>query len=324
MNKKIISLLIFLAYFATSPAIAQSNTENMMPLNQIVAIVNDEVISESELRTAMAQMRQDLAARNIPIPPDKILREETLQGVINFRLQLQVAKRAGISLSEKEVEDAMDLIAKSHQFTREQLKEQLILQNVDYQTFRQQIKDQFTINKLQQQMVGSQIKVTDAEIDQFKKNYKKPASDGNVQYHLIDFFIPISEQASTADIDRALNEARSIQKKLTQGANINDITPRYRDLGWRETKDLPELFADQLSILTTQNASSPLRAPNGYHVLKLMETHGGQNPPPSDEQIRQYIARQKFEAILKTSLENLRKQSFIQIMPADDKAPGGL
>ncbi len=318
MNKKIISVLIAFTFFIVMTADANTSTEANIPLNHIVAIVNDEIITQSELDIAIAQLQRDLAARNLPVPPEKTLHDEALTGVINFRLQLQIAARAGIKTSDKEVDEAIGRIAQANHLTLEQLKEQLTLQKINYVEFRNQLKDQIIVNKLQQQMANGRIKISDEEVAEFKQKYEKALANTNAQYHFIDFFLPLSENATAAESNRTLKEAQDIQQKLIHQEDINKIVPPFRDLGWREKDNIPQIFVEQLSKLN-QNISLPFRAPNGYHVLKLIEVRNDKTKLPSDEQIRQLIARQKVEDVVKTELDKLRHQSFIQIMPEEDK-----
>lgn len=326
MNKKNILLsilLLFLTVFAVTSLAEQSAepAQETIPLDRIVAVVNDEIITEGELETAMKQMQQDLAARNIQLPAGKSLREETLEGLINFRLQLQVANRVGIKPTEKEIDDAIVSIAKSHHLTEAQLKEQLVLQQVNYADFRNQIKDQYAVTKLQQQMVTGQIKITDADVAKFKKDYENASHDNDLQYHFVDFLIPLSADDNEETINNQLEQARHIQQQLNQGENIDNIQPPFVDLGWRDKNDLPQLFLEQIDNLSANKVSEPLRAPNGFHVLKLLETRSNQAPLPSDDEIRQIIFRQKYEIALKEAIEKMRKEASIQIIP-DDNKPG--
>src|SRR5262249_5187339 len=159
-----------------------------VPLNRIAAIVNDEIIAESELDVAIDQLKQQLAASNVRIPSDTQLRKDALHQLITFKLQLQMAQRNSIKASPAEVDKTIDQIGSSHKMTMEQLKSQLAAQNISYADFRNKIAEQLIINKLQQQMVAGQVKVTDEDIKAFKQS-----SQAGQDYRLIDFFLPLSE-----------------------------------------------------------------------------------------------------------------------------------
>lgn len=310
MKKKVLYLLITYLTLNLSICFAQPQTvEPIVPLNRIAAIVNDEIISESDLDTAITQLKQQITANKIPMPPDDKLRNDALQQLITYRLQLQMANRSEISPSSAEVDLAIEQIAKGHNISMDQLKAQLVVQNIPYHEFRKKISEQLAINKLQQQMVGSQLKVNDADIAAYKTS--RPDTK---EYRLVDFFLPIAEKSTEKDWAKLLATAQDIQKKLNSGTDIDKITPPYQDLGWRNNDNLPAIFTEQLKNLTLNNASPPLRAPNGYHVLKLLETRDA-NQNLTDDQIRGIVLRQKYEEAVRVAIDKARKQAYIQIIP---------
>lgn len=323
MKKKLLCLST--TYLLISPALAatqlvaqttatptpahQAIAEPVTPLNRIAAIVNDEIISQTELESAIAEFKQQLLAANAPIPPAKQLRDDVLQQLINYRLEMQMAIRYEIKPTDAEVDQAIDQIAKNHNMTLEQLQQQLVLQNLNYAQFRKKIVEQLTIGKLQQQMVAGQVKVTEADIAAFKNS-----GQGQEEYRLIDFFLPISEHPTDAELDSTLTAAHQIQQQLNNGVDIDKITPTYQDLGWRSAGDLPQIFIQQLPTLTLKNASQPIRAPNGYHVLKILEKRN-KNQTLTDAQIREILLQQKYAAAVKTAINKARAQAYVAIIP---------
>ena len=322
MIKKIIYLLI--TYLAISSGLAWAqpsfpaqtpkapaavSPEPIVPINRIVAIVNDEVISQSDLDLALAQLQQQILAAKIPMPPAEKLREDALEQLINYRLQMQMATRNNLQATPSETDQAIQQIAQSNHLTVDQLKEQLVLQHTTYEDFRKKVADQLMITKLQQQLVIGQVKVTDADVEEFKKTPQGPR-----EYKIVDFFLPLSEQPSAEELDKALTTAHNIQQQIDSGVAIDKITPTYQDLGWRTARDLPQIFAEQLPSLKINSASAPIRAPNGYHVLKLVETRTG-NQKLTDDQIRQLLLRQKYEAAVKAAITKARKEAYVQIIP---------
>ncbi len=293
------------------PAITQPLTpESTVPLNRIAAIVNDEIISESDLDIAIDQLKQQLTANNIPIPPADKLRQSALEQLILYRLQLQMAIRNQIKPTDEEIDQTIDQIAQSHHLTTDQLKTQLTLQHLGYMEFRKKLSEQLAINKLQQQMVGGEVKVTDEDI----QAYKNTAPAGAQEYRIADFFFPLPEKPNAQDKEHALAMAKAAQQQLNSGVTPDKVTPAYRDLGWRNKDNLPSIFAEQLPTMSLKNASQPLLAPNGYHVLQILEARNP-NQNLTDDQIRQLVFRQKYEIAVKTAIEKARNQAYIQIMP---------
>jgi len=316
MFKKFIYLLMFysltpigMGWAQTSaPVTNQTNAEPVVPLNRIVAVVNDEIITQNELDAAVDQLAQQLTLNKVTLPPRAKLQQEALHELINYRLQLQIVNRNEIKATDSEIDKTIEQIAKSHNLTVDQLKQQLVLQNSNYEQFRKKLGEQIAINRLQQQMVASHIKITDEDISQYRN------TSGTQEYKLVDFFFPLSEQPSEDEIKQSQADAQTVKQKLESGTDPGSITPAYRDLGWRTPNDLPQIFAEQLPKLTIKNASEPLRAPNGYHVLKLIEVRNPLQTMP-DDQIRQILFQKKYETAVKAAVEKSRSEAYIQIIP---------
>lgn len=282
--------------------------EPVVPLNRIVAIVNDEIITETDLKAFMDQLKPQMTADH-PMPSAEQFRTDALDQLITRRLQLQMANRNGIKATPEEVDAALEQIAKSHDMTIDQMKAEMAAQHVDYTEFRKNLTEQLIINKLQQQMVALQVKVTDADI----AAYKNSLPESSREYHLVDFFIPLPERATSSQIAGALATAKSIQNQISSGTDVDKITPAYHDLGWRNKQNLPDIFVQQLPILTLNNTSPPLRAPNGYHLLKLLGMRTTANL--SDEQIKEIILRKKYEDAVREAVNKAKNQAYIKIIP---------
>jgi peptidyl-prolyl cis-trans isomerase SurA len=276
----------------STPMKTQPAEPKEQSLNRIAGVVNDEVIPESEVDDAVTAYKQELLVNKMALPPDDVIRKKILDQIIDYRLQLQLAARADVKPTDEDINNAIIQVAKSHNVTLDELKQQLAQQNVPWDSFRQKIAEQVTISKVQQQAVGPRVKVTDADVAEFKQKYQA-TQQAEMSYHLIDFVTPLPEQPTQAEVDKALAQAREISNQLNNGASIGGITPPYEDLGWRKKSDMPDLFLSQLDQLNPKNASVPLRAPNGYHVIKLVETKSGE--APTDAQIREYLYRVKLD-----------------------------
>ncbi len=325
MYKKISIWMVggFLVWSMAAQAVEAANSSGVAvekkpapakQLNRIAAIVNDEIIAESDLDDAVQAYKQQLQANKVPPPSDETLRKDVLNQMINYRLQLQLAARAGLKPTEDEINNAIIETARAHQLTLDELKRQIVVQGGNWDAFRQKIAEQVTINKVQQGAVGAEIKVTDAEVAEYRKK-SEAEQQQNLLYHLIDFFIPLPEQPTQSQVEKGLNEARQISTQLNSGASLADVPFPYQDLDWERKSDMPDLFAAQLDQLNTHNASKPLRAPNGFHVLKLVEVKSAAGTPPTDDQIRNYLFRVKLDKALPAWLEKLRSQSYIKIIP---------
>lgn len=289
------------------PATTRPAPEPIVPLNQIVAVVNEEIITQTDLDQAVIDFKQQLQASHAPIPSDYQLREDALQQLINYRMQLQMAARNNIKPTDAEVDNALDEIAKSHNVNLDQLKEQLRRQNTSYEEFRKKVTEQLIVSKLLQMMIAGKVQVTDQDIQEYKNQMPQVK-----EYQLADFFLPLPEKPTAQQLKSTLAAAQEIQKQIEQGLDIHSISPEFHDLGWRTKEDLPQLFVDQLPNLTLQNSSAPILAPNGYHVLKLLGERD--KNALTEDQIKNLVFQKKYQAAAKEAMDKARKQAYIQIM----------
>lgn len=289
------------------PATTRPAPEPIVPLNQIVAVVNEEIITQTDLDQAVIDFKQQLQASHAPIPSDYQLREDALQQLINYRMQLQMAARNNIKPTDAEVDNALDEIAKSHNVNLDQLKEQLRRQNTSYEEFRKKVTEQLIVSKLLQMMIAGKVQVTDQDIQEYKNQMPQVK-----EYQLADFFLPLPEKPTAQQLKSTLAAAQEIQKQIEQGLDIHSISPEFHDLGWRTKEDLPQLFVDQLPNLTLQNSSPPILAPNGYHVLKLLGERD--KNALTEDQIKNLVFQKKYQAAAKEAMDKARKQAYIQIM----------
>ncbi len=296
---------------------AAASSGSAVPLDRVVAIVNDEVVTQSQLNAMISDMKGALQASNTPIPNPTELKTKALDQLINQRLQMQVATRNKITATDADVNKVMAGIAAQNHLTMDQLKQALAKQNVSYNKFRSQIHDQLIVHKLQQGLFSSKVSVSDADVQAYLKKAPQQG-DPNTQYHLEDLLIPLEESASPADIAAAQKKAQGLQAKARQGFTFIQLTTtepgiEHSDLGWRHVNELPEVFAAQIKNLKPGEVSAPIQAPNGIHLVKLVAVQG-QAKPLSADQAKMMVFQDKIKSQIDIWLEKLRKSAYIKVM----------
>src|SRR5690606_2962005 len=248
-----------------------------------LAIVDEDLVLESELNSRTASVLERLQAQYSQLPPKEVLEKQILEQLILERIQLQLAKRYDINPSAEEVNQAIVRIAQRNQMTAEQLAADLQRQNLSLDELREQIRTELTISQLQQGVVNSRIRVTEQEIDNFLQS-----TDGKFatspDFHLGHILIAVSSSADPAMVSAAEKEAQEIYEKLQKGADFAQLAISHSndqsalqggDIGWRKLAQLPELFAKQLESLGTGEVTKPFRSGAGFHILKNIEQRGG-------------------------------------------------
>lgn len=252
-------------------------------LDRVVAIVDEDVVLESELNDRVQSVLQRLKGQYTQLPEEEVLRKQVLEQLIVERIEIGLAKRYEIKVEETEIDQAIDRIREKNKMTADELTADLKRQGLSLAGLRAQIRDELTINHVQQGVVSSRIKVTPQEIDNFLAS-----SDGKFatspDYHIGHILIAVPSSADAETIATAEKKAKDIYQKLQGGAdfaqlaiaNSNDQAAlQGGDIGFRKLAQLPELFGNQLATLKTGEVTAPFRSGAGFHILKNIEQRGG-------------------------------------------------
>ena len=308
MTKRICTVFsVIFSLFFISWVYADTNlptpVDSSQSLNGIVAVVNQQVVTQTELDAAMQQGRHELAASANPAAIDDAhLRTMVLQQLINEKLQLEMASRAKITVSEAQVTQAIEKLAGNYHMTIAELKNKLQQQGMSYTAYRKMIHNQLLIHQVQQTAVGPQVSITDQDIANARAQYEAQTQNQQ-QFHMIDI---VSD--SKAD-------AEHIAMQLKNGADINKVAPKAtNDLGWQTADTLPTIFLAQLKHMQTGDVAGPIQAPNGFHVIKLIGMRG-QSTTPSKAELQNFAYQMKMQKAVNNWLKQLRKTAYIKITP---------
>ncbi len=277
--KQWLPIFLIACLIATSTAHAAVD-----PLDQIVAVVNDDVITSSELDSRLQEMLVQLQQKGTSkLPPMEILREQVLDRMISKRLQLQTADRLGLKVDDDTVTKAIANIAETNHITLLQLREVLERDGINFQLFREQLREDILINRLKQKEVINRIVITDQDIDNFLAR-ELGSQRQRAAVHLQHILIATPEGASPEDVQAAKEQAESVYAELQQGADFGEMAMRVSDsrqaleggdLGWIETSRIPSIFTQLVDELEPGTISEPIRNASGFHIVKLLEVKGG-------------------------------------------------
>ncbi len=281
--------------------------------NKIVAIVNEQIITQNQLNQAMGILKQQSQAMGQPLTSTQ-LKKEALKQLVDSKLLLQIAEQNNISASDAEVKQYIKQITSANQVSLEQFKKLLRKDGSSFQAYSNFVKEQITLSKLRSQVLGPKVKVSEQDIDIELANAKKMNDQAPV--NLLDVLVaPKSENEMSA----AKTAAANIRKQLLKGKSLQDsiqaatnstvqITPQ--ELGWKTLKELPELFAQAAKNLPAGQISQPIEAPNGFHLLLMVDRKGGSISRQDAEKI---AAHKKMQIELEKWLTQLKKQAYIEI-----------
>jgi peptidyl-prolyl cis-trans isomerase SurA len=273
-----------LALAAASSASAQLLSPDNPPgsqqqnatLDRIVAVVNDDVILQSELDAAVASVQHQYAQNPGQLPPPDVLQKQVLERLILNKLQVQRANDNGLRISDDELDAAVASVAQQNKMTVQQLQQAMAQDGVDYSAFRANLRDQLLIQRLRQQVMQSSAQVSDAEIDNMIANPAFKA--GEVHLAHIDVSLPngadakaIADAQSKADkIEADLKSGKDFRAEAISSSDAQDAL-EGGDLGWRRVDELPPAFASQIDQMQAGEVSAPLRTPDGFTIVKVIE-----------------------------------------------------
>lgn len=268
--------ILFLHVFLLFSSLAWSKAT---PLDGIAAIVNEGIITKSQLADQLVRVEAQLRSSGNPVPDHKTLEKQVLDQMILTEIQMQMAKRTGIQIDDNTLDNAIEGIAQQNQMSVSQLREAVQSQGMTFNQYRNTIKQQIAISQLQQRDLLHDIQISEQEIDQFLKSQNGP-QDLSVEYRLGHILIPLPEAPSPEVLNSAQNKANEIVKKLRDGADFAAIAIAESkdekaldggDLGWRKLPELPTIFEKIVISLNVKDVPLPIRSSSGFHVIKLID-----------------------------------------------------
>lgn len=279
--KSILTAIAATSIYLIHPAdAAQTAASQPIPLDKVIAIVNNSVITENQLRQQLLAAQQQMRMNQTPIPNAARLREQVLDHIIENELELQIAKQMGIIVDDTEVDKAIADIAARNRITSEHLRAELQKQGIDYKHYRKEIRDQMTISQVQQKALVGKINVSETEINELAAQLAKRPTPINpaTEYQVQDILVALSATPTTEEVQEKKQKAETLLAKLRKGENFQRLAAEESngqqalqggDLGWRKLNELPELFAQKVKTMKPGDIAGPIRASNGYHLIRL-------------------------------------------------------
>lgn len=259
-----------------------ANATNAQHLDSVVAIVNSDVVTESELNKQYTGIKQHLEQQNKSLPSDAELRSQVLNHIIDQKIILQTAARANIEIDDDSLNRAIRNIASRNNMTKQELKQTLAKSGIDFRDYREDLRKQITIDRLMQQQIGSRVTISKQEVDKYLNSVAFDQQN-IAEYHINDILIALPDVPSSQEIRSAKTTAEKVLKKLKQGHPFSEVAIaesngqdalKGGDLGWRRVEEIPSVFADYITKMDVGDVQGPIRTANGFHIMQLVDTRG--------------------------------------------------
>lgn len=319
MTKTFPVLLASLIAVSTVAAPLQVLAQQTQSLDRIAAIVDEDVVLQSELDRAIVNIKAQYAGREGQLPPDDVLSRQVLERLVLVKLQVARAEGSGIKVSDQELNQALNAIAQQNGSNLDALRQRLAADGLDFNDFRNSVRDEITVQRLRQSFAQSRISVSEGEVD---AALKQEATTGT-QYHLAHILIALPEGATAEQIATGQKKVDGVKGLLDKGElDFNAAAVRYSDspnaleggdLGWRSLDEIPGAFAQMMTGMKTGDVVGPLRGPSGFQLLKLVEVRDA-SAAASGQTITEYHGRhilvrvndQQDNATAKAKIDSIR------------------
>src|SRR5437868_15178473 len=272
----------FLALFAALSAMLAPAAHAVVLVDRIVAVVNKDVVTHSELNEAVGMAERQLARQGTPAPERAVLERQMLERLILDKAQLQLARESGLRIDDLQLDRAVERIAQSNNMTLADFRRALEADGVSFDAWRNDVRQQMTMARLREREVENRVQVTDSEVDLFLEQLKTRPAEG-AEYNLAHVLVRVPVGASPERIRAARERAEQALAEARGGAPNARVAASYSDapdalqggaIGWRSHERLPELFSEVLAKMHPGEVSEPLRSPAGFHLLQLVDRRG--------------------------------------------------
>ena len=279
---------------ASAMALSLAAAAQVQILDKVIAIVDDDVVLQSELDARLAVIYAQIQQSGTQAPPQEILIQQVLERLISERLQLNIAYNAGVRITDEEVNQAMARIAANNQLSMDEYIAQIHAEGGTVANVREDIRNEISIMRVQQGRVMRRIQISEQELDNFLNSEEGrflTSPDVNVGQILLS----VPTGSSNEEIDSIMARAENILDKVNNGVDFRQLAIANSadqsalqggDLGWRKMAQLPGVFIDAVEQLELGEVSEPIRSAAGFHLLKLYERRGG-----GERLVEQHFAR---------------------------------
>ncbi|MDR1934734.1 MAG: peptidylprolyl isomerase [Candidatus Accumulibacter sp.] len=292
----IVIALAFVFWTGSAPAQAPERADaGPVPVDRIVAVVNDEVITLNELRDRLEAVAGQLRRQGTPLPPQDVLEQQMLERMVMDKVQLQHARDIGIHVDDAQLDQAIQRIAANNNLSLTQFRAALERDGVPFAKFREDIRNEMTVVRVREREVDSQIVISEGEIDNYLQGEAGRGGSAE-EFEVAHILLRSPESASPEQIEELKAKAGQVLERAVKGENFSQLAAAYSDapdglqggdLGMRPLERLPGIFAEAVVKLEPGEVAPLLRSPNGFHIVKLVSKRGGAGVPA----VRQTHAR---------------------------------
>ena len=269
-------------------------------LDRVMVIVNEGVITQSDLDREMSLVEMELRSAGQTIPPRENLARQLLEDLIADHILLEIAGRLNITVSNQELQYALSSIAEQNRLTLAQLRQTIEQHRVRFADYLDDLRKQLTVRQLINRQISGTVNVTEIEIDEYLEQHPELSVLRPVEIELAHIFLKVPTDSSEVEVVGRQELAQNIRQRILDGLPFGEAAQQYSDspeaaqdgvLGWRKEDQLPDVFLSALDGVLAGGISEVFRSPNGLHLLKLLARRGGSETIVAQYQVRHIFLR---------------------------------
>jgi peptidyl-prolyl cis-trans isomerase SurA len=308
---------------AQAPAAARPapvSLANTVPLDRVIAVVNDEAVTQWEVDEQRRVVMRQFAGQKVAPPPPDVLERQILDRIITERVLLQYARETGVRVDDLQVERTIQRIAQDNKMKVDDFRKAVESEGMTFAKYRENLRNEIVIARLRDREVDARIAVTEAEIDNLLATLSAQ-SGGDMEFRLSHILVVVPEQATPDQIEARRKRAEEALKRVREGADFAQVAAGFSDasdalqggsLGWRPAPRLPTVFVEPVRQLKPGETSGVLRSASGFHIVKLEETRSKDAPTIVEQTRAQHIlvkvSETTSDAEAKAKIERIRER----------------
>jgi peptidyl-prolyl cis-trans isomerase SurA len=233
----------------------------------------------------MVSVEKRLQEQKVELPSQSVLQQQVLDRLVLQEIQMQRAKHVGLTITDEQLNGALQEIAARNKIPFDQLPTALSAQGVDYKVYRESMRKELTLSTLRQRDVIAHINVSPHELEQYMAREQNAAA--NDEFNVSHILLSLPAAATPQQLEDISHKAQDVASRAGKGedfgqlaiANSNSQTALDGgQLGWRKGAQLPQFILDLVVKMKPGEVSAPVRTPSGYHIVKLNERRSGEAP----------------------------------------------
>jgi len=251
-------------------------------LDEVIAIVNEEVILASDVNALTSSVTKRATKAGQTLPSQEILTQQALDKLIIDSLQLQMAKKMGMRISNAQLDDTLNNIAKDNNQTVEQLRESILADGGNFNDYKEELRIQLLTNEVQRMQMRRRITISDQDVDNLLAIINEQGQK-NIQYRVSHIMLRVPNDADSATMEALQTKISDIQTQLNAGEVFSSLAlavsagPKALDggdWGWMNINEMPTLFAEAVTNAKKGDIIGPIRSGAGLHIIKITDMRG--------------------------------------------------